>query len=58
MLYREALPFPDSFIFADFSFALGPFAVTFSSRQQILRENPFSNDSKPSEEVRKEKVKR
>ena len=54
MLYREALPFPDSFIFADFSFALGPFAVTFSSRQQILRENPFSNDSKLSRKVESE----
>lgn len=41
MLYREALPFPDSFNFADLSFALGPFAVTFSSRQQILREDPI-----------------
>ena len=35
-------PFPDSlFNFSvEFSFAFGQIAVTFSSRQQILRENP------------------
>ena len=43
MLFREALPFPEIsfFLYDRFSFACGPFAVTFSSRRQILRENFF-----------------